>query len=105
MVGTFAARGWRPYAGPLAFLLVATIAIGVFRHQLGGSTSAPPARAKAAVHAKPPRRPAAALYVVRAGDTISSIASRRGTTTARILELNPAVSPTALFIGEKIRLR
>ncbi|HUY72526.1 MAG TPA: LysM domain-containing protein [Gaiellaceae bacterium] len=105
MVGTFAARGWRPYAGPIAFLLVATIAIWLLRGHLGAHGTSPPAPAKAAVHAKLAHRPGRTLYVVRAGDTIAAIASRIGTTTARILRLNPSVSPTALFIGEKIRLR
>jgi LysM repeat protein len=42
---------------------------------------------------------------VRAGDTIEGIASRTGVPQARLLALNPKVSPTALFIGEKLRLR
>jgi hypothetical protein len=104
MVGTLTARGWRPYAGPIAFLLAATIAIGLLRGHLHGqpSTGAP---ARQAVHARPAHRPIRALYVVRAGDTIVAIAARKGTTAAQLLRLNPTVSPTALFIGEKIRLR
>ena len=105
MVGTITGRGWRAYAGPLAFLLAATIAIGLLRGHLVGHGASPPAPAKTAVRVKPVHRPARRLYVVRAGDTIEAIASRTNTTTAQILELNPTVSPTALFIGEKIRLR
>jgi hypothetical protein len=105
MVGTFAARSWRPYAGPAAFLLAATIAIGLLRGHLHGHRASPPAPAKAAVRARPIHHPLRTLYVVRAGDTIGAIASRKGTTTVQILKLNPTVSPTALFIGEKIRLR
>ncbi len=105
MVGTFNARGWRPYAGPLAFLLVATVAIGLLRGHLPAQASSPPAAARTVPQLKHRHRPARTLYVVRAGDTIAAIAARKGTTSARILKLNPTVSPTALFIGEKIRLR
>jgi hypothetical protein len=110
MVGTLAARGWRPYAAPVAFLLAATVAIGLLRGHLSAPRAASPPRT-AAAHQRPSgrapahRAPAHLLYVVRAGDTIAAIASTRGTTTARLLKLNPTVSPTALFIGEKLRLR
>ena len=104
MVGTLAARGWRPYAGPIAFLLAATIAIGLLRGHFPGHSASPRAPARTPVHAKPAERPGRTLYVVRAGDTIVAIAARKRTTAARILRLNPTVSPTALFIGEKLRL-
>ncbi|HWE82203.1 MAG TPA: LysM domain-containing protein [Gaiellaceae bacterium] len=107
MVTVLTGRSWRPYAGPVAFLLAATIAIGLVRGHLGSQAASAP-RAKelrphvAHVAAKPagPR-----LYVVRAGDTIEAIASGTGTTTAAIMRLNPTVTPTALFIGEKLKLR
>jgi LysM repeat protein len=117
MVGTLASRSWRPYAVPFAILLAATIAIGLVRGQFRGHGSAATARAGSTpVAASSARRghtapftPAGhagpAIYVVRAGDTVEAIATRHGTTTAKLLKLNPSVSPTALFIGEKIRLR
>jgi LysM repeat protein len=45
------------------------------------------------------------VYVVRAGDTITAIAAKTGVPADRLLKLNPKISPTALFIGEKIRFR
>jgi len=104
-------RRWRPYAAPAAFLLAATIAVLVarsFMHDGGGA--APPVRdartttttehvAKPAVHVR------RQLYTVRAGDTLTAIAARSGVPLARIRVLNPRLEPTALFIGEKIRLR
>ena len=103
-------RGWRPYAAPAAFLLAATIAVLVVRGFMDdGGGAAPPARvarttttehaAKRPVHARPH------LYTVRAGDTLTAIAARSGVPLARIRVLNPRLEPTALFIGEKIRLR
>jgi Tfp pilus assembly protein FimV len=108
VVSAFAARGWRPYAGPFAFLLAATIAIGLLRGHLAGHAtpaSAPSRARRAAAPVRTPHRHVTRRYVVRAGDTIDAIASRTGTTTAQILRLNPKVSPTALFIGERLRLR
>jgi spore germination protein YaaH len=95
-------RPWRVYAAPAAFLLAATIAIGLLRGDLRGRTH--PAAAKrppAAAHAKAHRH---RVYVVRAGDTIEAISTRTSVPQAKILALNPKVSPTALFIGEKLRL-
>jgi LysM repeat protein len=42
---------------------------------------------------------------VRAGDTLESIAAATGVAVERLRELNPSLEPTALFIGERIRLR
>lgn len=53
-------------------------------------------------------KPAAAkprYHTVRAGDTLESIAAATGVAVERLRELNPSLEPTALFIGERIRLR
>jgi LysM repeat protein len=42
---------------------------------------------------------------VRAGDTLSAIAARTHTPLVRLRQLNPGLQPTALFIGQRIRLR
>jgi LysM repeat protein len=41
-------------------------------------------------------------YVVKAGDSLSSIAARFDTTTAELQELNPDLSGTTLQVGERI---
>jgi spore germination protein YaaH len=43
-------------------------------------------------------------YRVRAGDTLASIAAQTHTPVARLRRLNPRVQPTALFIGQRLRL-
>ena len=49
--------------------------------------------------------PACYLYIVRAGDRLSTIAGRFGTTTNAILALNPKVTdPNAIYSGQTIRL-
>jgi len=43
-------------------------------------------------------------YTVQSGDTLGSIAAKTGTTVAKLEQLNPGVDPTALRVGEKIRV-
>lgn len=44
-------------------------------------------------------------WTVKAGDTFGVISSQTGVPVATIEQLNPKVSSTALFIGEKIRIK
>jgi hypothetical protein len=88
------------------FLLAVTVAVVALRGVLHRPAAAPPAAPAhparaAAKHPAPARRQ---LYTVRAGDTLSAIAARTGVPLARIRVLNPGLAPTALFIGEKVRL-
>jgi LysM repeat protein len=45
------------------------------------------------------------FYVVRAGDTLSAISVRTHVPIARLLGLNPLVSPNSLQTGQRLRLR
>jgi hypothetical protein len=97
---------WRAYAAPAAVLVVVTGTVAVVRNDLRSKHHAAPA-ASTAVHPAaltPPHRTVHRTYVVRSGDTIEAIARRTGVPQARILTLNPKVSPTALFIGQRLRL-
>jgi LysM repeat protein len=44
-------------------------------------------------------------YIVQSGDTFASIATKEGTTVARLEHLNPGVDPTTLRVGQKIRVQ
>ena len=44
-------------------------------------------------------------YVVQTGDTLDSIATKTGTTVAKLMRLNPGINPTALRVGERIRVQ
>ena len=98
-------RTWRALAAPAAALLAATVAIGFLRGELRGRSHPAAGKHPSRVQTHAPARHPHRVYVVRAGDTIEGISSRTGVPQARILALNPRVSPTALFIGEKLRLR
>jgi hypothetical protein len=102
-------------AAPAAFLLAVTIAVFVaragLRHGSGATTTdaiPPPPRPRRVVTATTrakPRPNVSRFYTVVAGDTFAVIASKTGVSTARIQQLNPNVRSTALFVGQKLRVR
>jgi len=96
------ARSWRPFAAPAAFLAAATLAIVGVRVLWPHHPAKPthPQRHHTKTTSRVPR-----IYRVRAGDTLARIAARTHTPVARLRRLNPAVQPTALFIGQRLRLR
>lgn len=112
---------WRRYVAPAAFLLAVTIAVVLIRSGMNAGGNAakapvvPPTPRKHVVTTttkKPSRRITTTTaqtgqqyWTVAAGDTFGVISSKSGVPVATIEKLNPTVSSTALFIGEKIRLR
>jgi LysM repeat protein len=94
-------RSWRPFAAPAAFLAAVTLVVVGIRvfwpHHSAPGVAHPPK------HANAPQGPR--YYRVRAGDTLARIAARTQTPVARLERLNPHVQPTALFIGQRLRLR
>jgi hypothetical protein len=98
-------RGWKAFAAPAAFLLAATIAVVVFRSVHHTAPPTPPARGFGLYQSKTPIPPPKRFYRIAAGDTFAAVAAKTGVPLVRIRTLNPSVAPTALFIGEKIRLR
>jgi LysM repeat protein len=47
----------------------------------------------------------AEYYAVQSGDTLGSIAGKYSTTVDELMTLNPGIDPTALNIGQKIRVK
>ena len=107
---------WRRYAGPVAFLLVVTVAVLLIRNGLdrgGGAhtqttsttvmtpVSGAPTTTSTAVAPKPAKR----YWTVQAGDTFGVISSKTGVPVATIEQLNPTVKSTSLFIGERLRIK
>jgi Tfp pilus assembly protein FimV len=104
------ARAWRPYAAPAAFLAAVTLAVVGARvlwpHHPARTQQRASPRLAQPTHAKASKsRAGARFYRVRAGDTLAVIAARTKTPVDRLRRLNPAVEPTALFIGQRLRLR
>lgn len=46
-----------------------------------------------------------AVYTVKVGDTLGSIAETTGVPVSKLLSLNPDLDPQALVSGQKIKLR
>jgi len=106
------------WAAPAAFLAALTIAVLLIRAGLTHDSppapqptiAAPTTTAKTTTSRETTRATTtsatAAQYVtVQSGDTYGSIASANGTSVQQLEELNPGVSPTALTVGQKIRVK
>jgi LysM repeat protein len=70
----------------------------------GGSSNGSSNRAS---HSHPAEGPAHVpqSYVVKNGDTLSSIAHQTGVPVATIIKLNPGVDPQILVSGERLKLK
>jgi predicted Zn-dependent protease len=98
------------WAAPVAFLAAITIGALVVRagfhsgghHHAQTQTTTVSSKKKHA-HGHKPSRPR--TYIVQSGDTLGEIAAKQGTTVARLEQLNPGIDPTALRVGEKIRVQ
>jgi LysM repeat protein len=86
-------------AAPAAFLLAATIAVLLVRAGLREGEAPSPDQPPPAVTIGPE------TVVVRAGDTLGSIALRSGTSVAVLEELNPGIDPVELAVGSRIRVK
>jgi LysM repeat protein len=93
---------WR-YLGPIALLAVIIATALVIRSglQKHDSAAAPPTATVAVSRHHGPHKK---FYVVRAGDTLSAISVRTGVPIATLKALNPAVDPSALQLGQRLRL-
>jgi LysM repeat protein len=49
--------------------------------------------------------PGAEYYVVQNGDTLGSIAGKYSATVDELMTLNPGIDPTAMHIGQRIRVK
>jgi LysM repeat protein len=100
------------FLAPAAFLLAVTIAVLLVRAGLtGGGTATTPTTALVRERTvtttrttTQKKRPAKRFYTIQSGDTLEIVAARFGTTTERLLALNPGIDPHALTVGQKIRV-
>jgi len=95
------------YAAPGALLLAVTGVVLGIHYGVQGHHSPPAATTVAVVHPgkflhKPV--PSRRYAIVQHGDSFSTIAVRTHTSVADLERLNPGVSPTALRVGQKIRI-
>ncbi len=54
---------------------------------------------------KPPSQaPATGTYIVQAGDTLSKIAARYGTTVQKLMSLNGLTNPNLIWVGQRLKV-
>lgn len=101
------------FAAPAAFLVAATVAVLIVRSALSDEPVTPPRPPTAATTQSTtpagtaPRTTTPAqrrFYVIRAGDTLETIAAENATSVEQLLVLNPDLDPVALSIGQRIRV-
>ena len=98
------------WAAPVAFLAAITIGALVVRaglhsgkhHRAQTPTTTVTSKKK---HGHGHKRPRARTYTIQSGDTLGEIAAKTGTTVARLEQLNPGIDPTALRVGQTIRVQ
>jgi LysM repeat protein len=103
----------RIFARLLAPLALAAVAVGVYLvvHSTVAKPHKTSTRSETTLHStsrrhhKPKAKPK--FYVVKQGDSLSSIAASTGVPLARLTSLNPSVStpPYSLQTGQRLRLR
>ena len=96
------------WAAPVAFLAAVTIGALVVhaglqhgKHRATTPTTTVTSKKKDHGHRNGHRR----TYTIQPNDTLESIATKTGTTVAQLEKLNPEINPTALRVGQKIRVQ
>jgi LysM repeat protein len=100
-------------AAPAAFLAGITVAVLLVRAGLNedetttaAQTSVATTRAAATTAVTQTAiQPTPVFVEVESGDTLDQIALDNDTSVERLLELNPGLDPTALQVGQRIRVR
>jgi LysM repeat protein len=111
------------FGAPAAFLAAATIAVILIKAGLSNgsetepttvgaipsrpTTTAPKVTTRLVITESTPATTTEAqgeYYTVQSGDTLGSIASKYDTTVEELVRLNPDVDPTALQVGQRIRV-
>ena len=100
------------WAAPVAFLAAITIGALVVRagfqqghHRANSPTTTLTSKTTKKRPAHGGHRGRRKTYTIQSGDTLAAIAAKTGTTVARLEQLNPGIDPTALRVGQTIRVQ
>ncbi len=103
------------WAAPIAFLAAITILALVVRagFQQGKHGQAKTPTTTVAAKTKTERKKTTRtgghrrkrMYTIQSGDTLATIAAKEGTTVTTLEQLNPGIDPTALRVGQTIRVQ
>ena len=112
------------YGAPAAFLAAVTIAVLLVKAGMSGgddsTTNVSPVTTRATTSSPTTTKlvltaPAATTtttttsqegeyYVIESGDTLGTIAAKYDTSVEELLRLNPGIDPTALRVGDRVRV-
>lgn len=101
-------------AAPAAFLAGITVAVLLVRAGLNDGETTTAAQTSVATtttavtttaRTRTATQPTPVFAEVESGGTLDQIALDNDTTVERLLELNPGLDPTALQVGQRIRVR
>jgi len=98
----------RQYVAPAASLLAVTAAVLAVHYTIQRQPRAFAPTVTQTVPVRPHVKRTAAftpVYIVQRGDSFSVIATKTGTSVAALERLNPNVSPTALRVGQHIKVK
>jgi len=98
------ARNRGRYLAPIAIVIVIAAAVLIIQGQLGSKHQAHPRADDISGLVHRSNKKAATFYIVRSGDSLSSISVRTGVPVAMLESLNPGVDPSALQTGQRLRL-
>ena len=94
------------FLAPIAILVVIAATILIVQGELGSKHHARPQRINNIRQvARNSGSKTATVYVVKSGDTLSTISSKTGVSVPTLERLNPGVDPGALQAGQRLRLR
>jgi LysM repeat protein len=94
------------WLAPLAILVIGAATLGIVNAGTsdgGGDTATTTTAKRHATTTK--KRTTRTVYVVRSGDTLSSISISTGVPVSRLQSLNPNVDVQALQPGQRLKLR
>jgi nucleoid-associated protein YgaU len=105
MIRPAMARKFGRYLAPIALVAVIIATLLVVRAGLGRSHHSSPSRRRDHAVASADTAPRKVFYVIKAGDSLSTISVKTGVSVPALEALNPAVDPNALQTGQRLRLR
>lgn len=91
------------YLAPVALVAVIVAVVLISRAHLGHRRTVPrhTVQQPTVVHPAPAKK---SFYVIKAGDSLSSISVKTGVPISRLEALNPSIDPNALQTGQHLRL-
>jgi LysM repeat protein len=98
------------FGAPAVFLLAVTIFVLIVRGGFGGGSNSKPAHSdtgatvSSITTSTSTRTVTTRLYTIHSGDTLGAVAVHFGVTVNDIIALNPGIQPTALRVGQKIKV-